>query len=109
MTVNIQQVQVGFSNYMDAEIIVKAASWDKLKFGFVKAIILKQIPNMFNEYRNNPLFKDFVDSNGFINIDEFYSIAKSTIATTGQFVASGLIFNESDVDKLYNYIIKAQA
>ena len=105
-TVNLQQLQTGLSNYMDAEIISKAGSWDKLKLGFIKGRLVKQLPNMLNDLKQNFLFKDlFV--NDMLDIEEVYSSAKSTIATTGNFKIGDIIFNETDIDRLYNYIINA--
>ena len=73
-----------------------------------------------NDYQNsNPIikstaikyllkFKDYVpelfDENNNLDIDKFYSMAKEAIKKSGQFEFMDIIFNETDIDKLYAYI-----
>jgi hypothetical protein len=44
------------------------------------------------------------DENHNVNIDEVHTMAKAAIQKSGPFNLMGVIFNESDIDKLYNYI-----
>jgi hypothetical protein len=48
--------------------------------------------------------KDFMDENGNIELDKVYSQAKEAIQKSGQFEMYNIIFNETDIDKLYGYI-----
>ena len=49
------------------------------------------------------------NENNNIKIDEVYNSAKLAISKSGQIIAYGIIFNENDIDKLYNYIVSATA
>ena len=49
----------------------------------------------------------FVDENT-INVDLIYNSAKTAIRKTGQIEYSGILFNETDIDKLYTYIKNAE-
>ena len=40
------------------------------------------------------------------DIDEVYNMAKQAVRKSGQFSLYGVILNESDIDKLYSYIVK---
>lgn len=96
--VNIEQIQMGLNRYVEEEIAKKATGFNKFAVYFALPSINKKIPQLINN------FKDFFDENGNINLDEIYNNAKSAISKSGQFSLYGIIFNETDIDKLYSYI-----
>ena len=51
-----------------------------------------------------PMMRDLFDENKNLKIDEIYNMAKQAIKKSGQFTYFGIIFNETDNDKRYNYI-----
>ena len=50
------------------------------------------------------MFKDYFVDENTINLDQIYNSAKTAIRKTGQIEYSGILFNETDIDKLYSYI-----
>lgn len=104
MVVNTQQVQMGVAKYIELELAAKATGFSKFAIYFILPKVSNKVAQLINEYRDNPMTKDFFDTNGNINIDEIYNMAKSAISRSGQFTLYGIIFNESDIDKLYEYI-----
>ena len=54
-----------------------------------------------------PMFPELVDSKNNVDLDALYNHGKSAIQKSGQFEFMGIIFNETDVDKLYDYIKRA--
>lgn len=108
MKVNVQQVQRGIINFIDNELGQKAVGINKFAIYF----LLPQIPNKINAlygtYKNNPMFKDFFDESGNVDLDKLYNTSKEAIRKSGQVEYMGIIFNESDIDKLYNYIKNTQ-
>ena len=47
------------------------------------------------------------DDNMNIDVDIVYNMAKEAVKKSGQFVMYGIVFNETDIDKLYSYIRQA--
>lgn len=104
MIVTVQQVQTGVINFIEHEIAQKAIGIKKFGIYFILPQINNKVPMLVNKYREVELAKDFFDENGNIKLDEAYATAKTAIAKSGQVEFFGIIFNETDVDKLYSYI-----
>lgn len=109
MMVNIQQIQIGVTKYIENELASKATGFTKFALYFMLPTISSKVVNLINQYKNNDLVKEFFDENGNVNLDELYNNAKSAIAKSGQFMFYGIIFNETDIDKLYESIRTVQA
>lgn len=108
MIVNMQQVQRGIINFIDNELGQKAIGINKFAIYFMLPQIPNKISNLYGTYKNNPMFKDFFIENGDVDLDKLYATTKEAIRKSGQVEYMGIIFNESDVDKLYNYIKNTQ-
>lgn len=104
MLVNVQQVQHGLLNYVENEIAKKATGLTKFGVYFIMPKLSTNAINLINSFKENPMFKDMFDNNGNIELDSVYNSAKEAIKKSGQFEMYGIIFNETDIDKLYNYI-----
>lgn len=105
MTVNLQQFERGITNFIDIEIGRKATGGNKFLTYFIMPLLPKKIEKEFNNLKDNVIFSDFLDENGNIKIDDLYNNSKQAIQKSGTIELYGVIFNESDIDKLYNYII----
>ena len=104
MYVTTQQVQIGVTNFIENEIAKKAVGANKFMIYFAMPIIDKKIMQYVNSFAENPLTKDMFDENNNVDIDTVYNMAKNAVKRSGQFTMFGIIFNETDVDKLYTYI-----
>ena len=108
MKVNVQQVQRGIINFIDNELGQKAVGINKFAIYFLLPQIPNKINTLYGTYKNNPMFKDFFDESGNVDLDKLYNTSKEAIRKSGQVEYMGIIFNESDIDKLYNYIKNTQ-
>ena len=104
MLINVQQAQRGIINYVENEIAKKATGLTKFGIYFIMPKLSTNTAKMINSLKDNVMFKDMFDENGNIELDAVYNSAKEAIKKSGQFEMFGIIFNESDIDKLYNYI-----
>ena len=105
MFVNKEQVQLGVARYIENEIGNKAESgFGKFATFFAMPIIVKKSSQIIDNFSTNELTKDLFDANKNINLDEVYSMAKNAVQKSGQFMYMNMIFNETDIDKLYSYI-----
>lgn len=104
MNVSIRQFQTGIVNYIEQEIASKAVGIKKFMVYFVIPNLYDKIPELLNKLKDNDMFKDYFVDDNMINIDQLYNSAKIAIRKTGQIEYSGILFNETDIDKLYSYI-----
>lgn len=104
MTATIEQIQNAIIKFIDLEIGAKATGFTKFSVYFMLPKISNIVNNSISKYKDNPLFKDYIDATGHVKVDDLYNSAKVAISKSGQFTMYGLIFNESDIDKLYEYI-----
>ena len=106
--VPLKRVQLGLTNYAEQELASKATGITK----FMMYFLLPQIPvkatKLINQWKTNPLFEDLFGENDMVDIDQFYNRAKEAMFKSGQVEMSGIIFNETDLDKLYAHIKEVQ-
>ena len=102
MMVNLEQVQTGIVNFVDREIGSKATGLKKFGVYFLMPSIKKTVADYLLKLKG--FMPELFDENNNVDIDKFYSISKDAIRKSGQFEFMGIIFNETDIDKLYSYI-----
>jgi hypothetical protein len=104
MYANIEQVQMGINNFIENEIAKKAVGVNKFLTYMAIPIIDKKVTQYIDNLSSNPLTKDMFDDNRNVDLDKVYNMAKGAMSKSGQFVYYGIVFNETDIDKLYTYI-----
>ena len=104
MYANTEQIQLGITNFIENEIAKKAVGANKFLIYMAMPIVNKKVTQYVNDFASNPLTKELFDENNNVNLDKVYNMAKSAIQKSGQFVYYGIVFNETDIDKLYTYI-----
>lgn len=109
MYVSIEQVKVGVLTFVEEEIASKAVGFQKFATYFAMPIIGKKVEDYAKEFMKKDVTKDFFENNGNLKIDDVYNIAKSSVQKSGQFMVYGILLGETDIDKLYNYIVNARA
>ena len=106
MKINLEQAQLGLLSFVDNEIGKKAVGWQKFATYFGMFAFKNKINKMLLSFKDNPLIKEIgiFDEDNNIDIDMLYNYSKEAIKHSGQFTLMGIIFNESDIDKLYEYL-----
>ena len=103
MVASIEQVQRGVRAYVEREIASQAVGFKKFAVYFLLPQLDKYTSDYLNKFKT--IIPEMFDSTtGNVRLDAFYNNAKSAIKQTGSFEFMGIIFNESDIDKLYSYI-----
>ena len=102
--VNVEQIQRGVNNYIDSEIGSKATGFRKFSVYFMLPAVDKYVSQYINKLKT--IMPSIVDKDGNVDIEAIYRNAKSAIKRSGQFELMGIIFNETDIDKLYANIVK---
>ena len=104
MFVNTEQIQIGVNNFIENEIAKKAVGFNKFAVYFAMPIVDKKITQYIDNFSKNEMTKEMFDENKNLDLNAVYNMAKSAVKKRGQFSFLGIIFNESDIDKLYTYI-----
>lgn len=106
MKVNIEQTQRAITEYFNQEILAKTTGWKKFTTDLAFNLYKAKLPEIFLRLSENALIKGtgVVDENHFIDIEMLYTHAKSSIQKSGQVEFLGILFNDADIDKLYNYM-----
>ena len=107
MIVNVQQIQNGVINYMEQEIARQSVGVSKFGIYFMMPGIRNMVGQKILEYNKSEFFTELFDQNGNVKIDEVYNYAKEAIRKSGNVTIGNMIFNESDIDKLYQYITRS--
>lgn len=102
MMVNFEQIETGVMTFIDREIGAKATGIKKFGVYFIMPTVKKTISNYLLKFKG--FMPDLFDENNNVDLDKFYNMAKEAIRKSGQFEFMGIIFNETDIDKLYSYI-----
>lgn len=104
MFVSTEQLQIGVTNFIEAEIAKKATGTTKFLTYLAIPVVNKKVAYYMDSFFNSEFTKDMFDEERNIDIDLLYNMSKEAIRKSGQVVAYGIVFNETDIDKLYNYI-----
>ena len=102
MLVSTEQIQRGVRAYVEREIASQATGFKKFAVYFIIPQLDRYTADYINKFKN--ILPDMFDSTGMVDIDKAYNYAKSAIRQSGSFELMGIIFNESDIDKLNSYI-----
>ena len=110
MKVNVGQIQRGLAEYIENEIVAKITDWRKWVFGTGASMLLMRSGDVFNTLKANPVVAmlGVIDENDMVDLDLVYQEVKKQAArgsiTIYVPMMGPLTLNETDVDKLYNYI-----
>lgn len=104
--VSLPQISKGLITFIEQELIIKATGKQKFIMYFLIPQIPQKVEQLFDQYKENMIINTFIRDGG-IDLDELYNTSKSAIQKSGNLELFGIIFNESDIDKLYGYISRA--
>ncbi len=107
--VSLNQIQLGFVAFIEREVAVKAVGLQKFLYYGASFLVASQMEQIFKTFMEDPMIKSmgFLDDNNSIDLNKLYNTAKYAIQKTGQITVSGVILDESDVEKLFQYIKEA--
>lgn len=105
-----QQVQRGFCQYIDNDILTKVNGWQRWVVGAAAAAFADNLPSKLTELRNNPAVGalGFFDGQGNIDIDKLHryfgeQASKGPISIPVPLLGP-VTLDRSDVDRLAQYI-----
>ena len=109
MRTSMQSVMAGVSAYIDREIAPMGATMknlDQFLFGVKVGIIRGRLEGIVRGFVGSEMAKtaQLVDEEGNIDIDTIYQASISSMSSVRYIDIAGIQLNETDLNKLYNYI-----
>jgi hypothetical protein len=104
MFVSMQQVQIGFTNYVEQEIARQASGKEKFLYYLALPRVGKLAEGFINGFKDNPMAKDLFDENGNMDLNKLYSEATDAIRKSGKFAMLGIWVSEDTLKTIYGYI-----
>ena len=113
--VNAVQFINGLVKYIDKEILAKISGWQGMLLGVMTGIAAGKAGVIFDNIAAHPVVKmlGIVDDKGMVDLDllhkEFAKQAAKGPVTIDLPMVGAMIVNQTDVEKLYNYIKESAA
>lgn len=103
---NISQIEIGLTNFINSEIASKAPGHIKFLIYTGMSLAAPKFELMFNQYKDHPIIQalEIIEPDGDIDVDNLYTAMKEAMKKMGRVEYMGIIFTEHDVDKLYEYL-----
>jgi len=108
----LQQFLNGLADYFDAELVSKVTGINKWIVGAGLSMAIDNGANIFNELKEKPFIKSMnvIDKDDEIDIQKLYKYfseqAKKTAITFKLDYIGAVTLKQSDVDKLYQFIME---
>ena len=112
MNVTIEQVKNGLSAYIDSEIAPMLEGWERIGFCSAAVLILRKLPLIFDQYKNNNFVKmlGVIDEKDNIDLDALRDAVASYLKEEHidiPIIKRRMKVTGKDLDKLYNMIKEA--
>ncbi len=113
MKANIQKVQNGLAKFIDTELVNHLDGWQKIGFGAVSALVIKNLPTTIKQYAHHPAIAmlGVIDEDLNIDIDALHDAVMDHFSTEGEYINVPMLgrlkITKQDVESLYKYIKEA--
>lgn len=114
--VSVEKVKRGLAGFLDNELMpmLPATGWESIVVGTALGILLRRLENIIGNLKQNGMAvaAGIVDEHGNIDIEIIREELKRQIQKKGSLqienlpVVKKITFNEGDVDKAFEYIMK---
>lgn len=102
-----KHIKEGILNYIHEEVVSKADGPMKFIMYTGIALAVPKLDLMYEQYKNHPLITALeLIKDDEIDIEALYTAMKEAMNKVDKVEYMGIIFNEQDVDMVYNHIMK---
>lgn len=110
MVISLNQIQLGVVAFVENEVAVKAVGLAKFMYYGAGFLLTNQMEQIYKSVAQSPIVKQMglMDENGNFELDTLYITAKYASQKSGMFTVGGVTLDESDIEKLYQYIKNAK-
>jgi len=96
-----QDLSVAVGQYLENELAPKSAGLQKVALYLAIPVITAKAPELIEQFRPALGYLDALTEDGMIELDALHPRLKDAVHKAGKVPVMGIIFDESDVDKLY--------
>ena len=96
-----ENLGIALGGYIEQELVPKAGGLQKVMLYMALPVIRVQTPQMVRQYAPALKLLDGLTDDGMIDLDKMYPALKDAVHKAGKVPVMGIIFDETDVDKLY--------
>ena len=97
-----QNLGIAMGNFLEQELIPKSDGLRKVLLYMAIPVLGAQTQQMLNQYKPAISALGAMTEDDMIDLDILYPRLKDAVHKAGKVPLMGIIFDESDVDKLYN-------
>lgn len=113
--IHTDKVMAGLVSFLDNELIPKlpAKGWQRPVCGTVIAMAHKHMHKLIDQYKTNPMLVGIglFDEDGMVDIETVKTEFSKQLGAEGMTIEfpliGGITFHQTDVDKLYYYIMNS--
>lgn len=97
-----QNLGIAMGNFLEQELIPQSDGLRKVLLYMAIPVLGAQTQQMIDQYKPAISVLGAMTEDGMIDLDILYPRLKDAVHKAGKVPLMGIIFDESDVDKLYN-------
>ena len=101
MKISGQNLGVALGQYLEQELAPKAGALQKVMLYMAIPVVGTQTQQIIEQYKPALSALGAMTDDGLINLDVLYPRLKDAVHKAGKVPVMGIIFDESDVDKLH--------
>ena len=101
LKITAQNLGMALGLYVEQELVPKASGLQKVMLYMAMPVIGAQTPQMVEQYAQTLRLLGAMTDDGMIDLEALYPRLKDAVRKTGKVPIMGIIFDESDVDKVY--------
>lgn len=96
-----QNFGVAFGQYLEQELAPQSHGLQKAALYVALPMVINKTPAMVEQYKDLLTLMDFMAADGTLDLDAMYTHIKEAVHKAGKIPIFGIVFDESDVDKIY--------
>lgn len=100
-TISPQNLGLAVGQYLEQELAPKSTGLQKVMLYLAVPVLLARTPQLVEQYGSLLQLAGVQSENGSLELDGAYTLLKEAVHKAGKVPIFGIIFDESDVDKIY--------
>lgn len=104
--ISAENLGLALGNYLETELVPQSTGLQKVGLYLAIPTLQGKAPEMLKQFMPALSFLDSMNDDGTICLDGLYPKIKEAVHKAGKVPVMGIIFDETDVDKLYSIALK---
>lgn len=96
-----QNFGIALGQYLEQELAPQSSGLQKVALYLALPVVINKAPQMLEQYKGLLALVDGVAEDGNLELDVVYKQVKEAMHKAGKIPVMGIIFDETDIDKIY--------